>query len=96
MATLTAMQPRPYVFPRAVAEVELVQALPEDLKTFTGYDESSKPIYKLRAGLIYWLKSSLTGKIETTPRILTEDCNKNDIKDWLDCKMIWVAKEPFN
>ena len=96
MATLTAMQPRPYVFPRAVAEVELVQALPEDLKTFTGYDESSKPIYKLRAGLIYWLKSSLTGKIVPTPRILTEDCNKNDIKDWLDCKMIWVAKEPFN
>ncbi|WP_299012025.1 hypothetical protein [uncultured Polaribacter sp.] len=94
MATLTAMQPRPYVFPRAVAEVELVQALPEDLKTFTGYDESSKPIYKLRAGLIYWLQSSITGKVETTPRVLTDDCNPNDIKEWLDFKMIWIANVP--
>lgn len=96
MATLSAMQPRPYVFPRAVAEIELVQALPEDLKTYIGHDDFGKPMYQLRVGLIYWIKSSITGKIEQTPRILTEDCNKQDIKDWLDCKMIWVAKEPFN
>jgi hypothetical protein len=96
MPTLTAMQPRPYVFQTATAKIELVQALPEDLKAFTGYDKSEKPLYKLRAGLIYWIKSSITGQIEATPRILTEDCNKKDIKDWLDCKMIWVAKETFN
>ena len=96
MPTLTAIQPRPYIFPRAIAKVELVQALPEDLKEFIGYDDFEKKQYSLRLGLIYWVKSSITGQIEGTPRVLTDDCNKNDIKDWLDCKMIWIAKEPFN
>lgn len=95
MATLTALQPRPYIFKRALATIELVQALPEDLKTFDGHDTSGKPIYKLRSGLIYWLKSSLNGKIEETPRVLTEDCNTNDIKEWLDFKLIWIARDPF-
>ena len=84
MATATAMKQRPYIFPRAEVKVELVQALPEDLKIFSCHNA------------IYWLKSSVTGKIETTPRLLTKNCNVNDIMEWLDCKMIWIAKAPFN
>lgn len=96
MATATAMQLRPLIFTRAIAKVELVSALAEDLKEYAGYDENKNPIYKLRVGLIYWLKSLKTGQIESTPRILTANCNKTDLKNWLDLKMIWVAKEPFN
>ena len=96
MATAAAMKQSPYIFPRAEVKVELVQALPEDLKIFWCHNAIGKPVYKLRVGLIYWLKSSVTGKIETTPRLLTKNCNVNDIMEWLDCKMIWIAKAPFN
>lgn len=92
MPTLTAFQPRPYVFPRAIAKVELVQALPEDLQV---YD----PIWEkdiLRLGLIYWVKSSITGQIEGTPFIITENTDVNHLKEMLDCKMIWISKDPFN
>lgn len=92
MATLTAFEPRPYVLPRQVAEIELVQALPDDLKVFS-------PFYQrdvLRVGMVYWLQSSVTGKIEPTPRKLTDNCNQDEIKEWLQLKMIWIAKEPFN
>ena len=92
MPTLTAMQPRPYIFPRAIANTELVQALPEDLQV---YD----PVWKkdvLRVGLIYWLKSSINGKIEGTPRVITEETSAKDLKEWMDFGMIWLAKEPFN
>ena len=91
MATLTAFEPRPYVLPRQVAEIELVQALPEDFKVYS-------PFYKrdiLRVGMVYWLQSSVTGIIEQTPRRLTEDCNQNELKEWLDLKMVWIAKNSF-
>jgi hypothetical protein len=92
MPTLTALNPRPYIFTKPIAQVELVQALPEDLKT---YD----PVFQmevLRVGLIFWLKSSLTGKIEGTPNVITQDTEAKDIKEWMDCNMIYLAKEPFN
>lgn len=96
MPTATAMQLRPYVFPRAIAKVELVQALPEDLKEFIGYDELERKQYSLRLGLIYWEQSYLSGPIEGTPFILTENTDVNHLKEMLDCKMIWISKDPFN
>lgn len=88
MPTLTAFQPRPYIFARAIAKIELVQALPEDLQI---YD----PIWQkdiLRLGLIYWIKSSITGQIEGTPFIITENTDVNHLKEMLDLKMIWISK----
>jgi hypothetical protein len=96
MPTLTAFQPRPYIFPRAVAKIELVQALPEDLKEFVGYDDLQKKQYRLRFGLIYWVKSAVHGQIEGTLFIITENTDANQIKEMLDCKMIWISKSPFN
>jgi hypothetical protein len=92
MPTLTALQPRPYIFPRAVASVELVQALPEDLKIFNVLEQKEV----LRTGLIYWLQSSINGNIEQTPRKITEFCSPKQLKEWLDLGMIWIAKSPFN
>ena len=92
MPTLTALKPRPYIFPKPIVVIELVKARPEDLKT---YD----PIHQmevLRDGLIFWLKSSLTGKIEGTPNVITQNTNAKDIKEWMECNMIYLAKEPFN
>lgn len=92
MQNLSEFKPLPYIFPRAIAEVELVMARPEDLKV---YD----PVLKmevLKLNLFYWLKSSITGKIEPKRRKITPDTNPNDLKDWMDCGMIWIANEPFN
>ena len=95
MSTLTAIEPRPFVFKRAVAEIELVQATATDLKELIGYHSVTlKPIYGKRIGLIYWLKSNYKG-IESTPRIITENCNPNDLKEWLDQGMIWIANKEF-
>lgn len=95
MPTATAMQLRPYIFTRAVAKIELVQALPEDLKEFVGYDDLQRKQYRLRFGLIYWVKSAIHGQIEGTPFIITENTDANHLKKMLDCKMIWISKSPF-
>lgn len=92
MSTLTALQPRPYVLNRTTAEVELVQAKPEDLKTYDPLLATDV----LRKNLVFWLQSSITGKIEATPRLLTEDYDVQELKTWLELKMIWIAKSPFN
>ncbi|MDD7912956.1 hypothetical protein [Polaribacter ponticola] len=92
MPTLTAMQPRPYIFPRAIAKVELVQALPEDLQV---YD----PVwgkYILRIGLIYWHRSEVSGKLEGTPFVITKDTDVTELKNMLDRQMIWISKNAFN
>lgn len=92
MATLTAMQPRPFIKRQERVEIELVEALPEDLKIFN----AGKQKEELREGLIYWLRSSINGVIEKTPRILTAHCNPDDIKEWLDNNMILIARSEFN
>lgn len=92
MGTLTALQPRPYIMPRAEARVQLVPAYPDDLKMYC-------PVLKrqvLRLHMIYWIKSSITGIIEDTPYIITEHTKASDIKEWLDCNMIYIARTPFN
>ena len=91
MPTLTAFQPRPYVFSRAIAKVELVQALPEDLKIFNVLQQKEV----LRTGLVYWLQSSISGDIEQTPRKITEFCDPKQLKEWMDLGMIWISKNPF-
>lgn len=91
MSTLTAFQPRPYVFTRATTKVELVQALPEDLQVYDPLWEKDV----LRLGLIYWIKSSITGQMEGTPYVITENTDLNHLKEMLDFKMIWISKSPF-
>lgn len=93
--TLTALKPRPFVLSSPQVTIELVLARPEDLKILVGYDTNNSKIFKKRVGMIYWLRSSLTGIMEPTPRIITEDCDPKQIKEWLDFDMIYVAKNQF-
>lgn len=92
MSTVTARQPRPYVFIRPIAEIELVLAYPEDLKVYNVLLKQDV----LKMNIIFWLKSGITGKISGTPYITTPQTNPHDIKQWLDCNMIYLAKSPFN
>lgn len=96
MSTLTAIKPRPYVLTRAVATIELVQALTEDFQVLEGYTANGKKTYSLRIGVIFWLQSTIKGHIEETPRITTLDTDKKELKKWLDLKMVWIARNPFN
>ena len=80
MSTLTALKPRPYIFSRSVAEIELVQAYPEDLKVYNVLLEKEV----LRKGLVFWLKSTITGKIEQTPRTINDFSNPKELKEWID------------
>lgn len=91
MSTITAMQPRPYVITREVAHVNLVQAKLEDIRLFNPVTKQ----YQRRLHLIYWLKSSLTGKMEPTPRILTEQTDPYQIKIWMHTGMLYVAQSQF-
>lgn len=90
--TLTALKPSPFVIIRPIVEIELVLATADDLKIFIGTDASGKKIYKKRVNMIYWLKSSLTGIFEASPRVITEDDDPKQIKEWLDFGMIYIAR----
>ena len=95
MSTAAAIKPRPFTVINNTVSLELVQALPEDLKVFNGHDENYKPIFVQKIGLPYWLRSQVTGKIEPTPYLITEDTDPNDIKEYLDNNMILISKSPF-
>ena len=97
MATLTAIEKRPAGTTTHQVTIELVPALAEDLKYFDGW-EANNPgvrIEKLRLGMIYWLYSNVTNSLEPTPRIITSHCDVSDLKQWLDAKVIFIAKNPF-
>jgi len=92
MSTATALKPRPFVFTMPIVTIDLVKALPEDLKV---YDATvNKEV--LRENLIFWLKSNLSGKIQGTPYITSKNTSPEDLKEWLDNDMIYIAKSPFN
>lgn len=97
MSTLTAIKPRPPGIATHHVTMELVPALAEDLKYFEGWEANNPDvrIMKLRVGLVYWLYSYVKNEIEPTPRIITSNCNVSDLKEWLDAKMIFIAKTPF-
>lgn len=77
--------------------IELVLAQKEDLIEFVGWTSHYPPKKKLRLriGMIYWLYSSVKNKIEDTPRIITVSDTPQEIKEWLDLEMIYVAKNQF-
>lgn len=96
MSTATALHPRPFVVQNNIVTLELVYALPEDLKELSGYDDNGNKKYRLRMGLIYWLRSEFTGIIESTPYQITESTDLNSLKEYLDRKMLMIAKNTFN
>lgn len=96
MTTATALQPRPFVVQNNIVTLELVYALPEDLKELSGYDDQGRKKYQLKIGMIYWLRSELTGTIESTPYQITAFTDSDTIKQYLDRKMLLIAKNPFN
>lgn len=96
MATATALHPRPFVVQNNIVTLELIYALPEDLKELSGYDDNGRKKYRLRVGLIYWLRSELTGEIQQIPYQITEHTDPNSLKEYLEKKMILIAKNTFN
>lgn len=92
MGTLTAYNKRDNVLEVQTVQINLVPALPEDFKQIESQKDNGTPVFKLRIGMIYWLKSLQSGDIEPQPRRVTADDDLNEIKFWLDNKMIYVAK----
>lgn len=92
MTTLTSLNPQPFVIPlKSTITIDVVIALPSDLKLY----DSVKKKYALRVGMIYWLRSSLTGEFEQTPRIITNNSDLKQIKKWFDFDMIYIARSLF-
>jgi len=99
MSTATATAQRPFVLKPHQVTLELIPALPEDLKEFDCWvdlgEGNSRKKMKLKSGMIFWLKSPSTLEIIQTPYILTERTSLEDLKEWFDNNMIYIAKNPF-
>jgi len=98
MSTATAYEIRPEGKKFRTAQVELVIAHPDDLKETIGYRQTGHgtvPIIKLRKGMIYWLFSEAKGKVEPTPYIISESTDIKEIKEYLENKMLYIARYPF-
>ena len=93
MSTVTAINPRPYVFTRKHVNVELVLAKPEDIKKTLFI--ANEHITRLRYGMVYWLFSPLKKEMESTPRFIDIHDDPNDFKTWLEHNMIYIAKNQF-
>lgn len=97
MSTATAIKQSPAGTEFKTVTLELVPAIADDLKYFAGWEENGlKKIMKLRTGLIFWLYSNVKLEVESTPYIITESTSTDDLKEWLDAGMIYIAKNPFN
>jgi len=98
MSTITAIKPRPLIFQNQFVTMELVPALKEDVQEFYGWDNSGtepKKTYVPRVGLVYWVFSTLKNKLEETPRKIKQDEDPYLMKEMLDNKMIYIAKNQF-
>ena len=96
MPTATAIATRPTDFKNKQVTMELVPALPEDFKIFAGWTEKGSKIIKLRVGLIYWMYSMVTNKMEETPFILNYNTDLKELNEYQKLGMIYIAKNPFN
>lgn len=98
MSTATAHEPRKNGEKFRTAQVELVLAHADDLKETVGYRQTGHgavPMIRLRKGLIYWLYSETKGEVEPTPYIISESTDINEIKEYLENRMIYIARYPF-
>lgn len=98
MSTATAHSPRPKGELYRKASVELVLAEPDDLKETVGYRQTGHgavPIIKLRKGMIYWLYSEAKGEVEPTPYIISDSTDVSEIREYLENKMLYIARNPF-
>ncbi|SDT14805.1 hypothetical protein SAMN05192545_2875 [Maribacter dokdonensis] len=95
MSTATAYAVRPLVMLPKKVELELVKALPEDLKTFSKHDENGDPIYVLRKGMVYWLYSPSTNQIKPTPYTVDDNTDVHELAEYLAMDMVYVARSPF-
>ena len=92
MSTLTAIHPRIKNTVSETVNIPLVLAKPEDLKEFYRYGPGGVKQFKLRVGMVYWLKSHLKNEIEPTPRQIKQDEDQHQIIEWLKLDMIFVCK----
>lgn len=98
MSTATAHKPRPRGTTTKEVTIQLVPAVPDDFKKVEGYRKTGHghaPIVKLRKGMIYWLYSFAKNEMEPTPYIITEATDPKELKEYLDHKMVYIARNPF-
>ncbi|HEA19973.1 hypothetical protein LCGC14_1042740 [marine sediment metagenome] len=94
MSTATAHRPRPIGNQTQEVNVKLVQALPEDFREVASWKDG-KPVYVRRMGMIYWLYSFAKNEMEPTPYIITDATCPEQMKEFLDNKMVFIARNPF-
>jgi len=98
--TATAYCTRPMVLKPEEVTLELILALPEDLKEFDSWailaDGARERKMRLRTGVIFWLRSMVTLQIGSTPYILNDRTDLNELAEWLKNDMVYIAKNPFN
>jgi|GEM_PF-3558383 len=98
MSTATAYAPREVSKKFREVTIDVVIAHPDDLKETVGYRQTGHftvPIKKLRKGMIFWLYSETKGIVEPTPHIISETTDVEEIKEYLDNKMLYIARYPF-
>lgn len=95
MSSVTAYAVRPLVFIPQKVELELVMALPEDLKTFSKRDDDGNPVYERRKGMVYWLYSPSTNTIKPTPYTIDDNTDVHELAEYLKLGMVYVSKSPF-
>lgn len=95
MSTATAYSPRPVGTQTHLVTLKLVPAIGEDLKYLSHYDAEGKEVLKLRLGMIYWLYSFAKNRMEQTPYIISETTDPQELKEYLDAGMIYIARYPF-
>lgn len=98
MATATAHSAKPKGSRAQKVTLDLVLATAEDLKELKGYKDMGThhvPMFKLRFGMIYWLYSTIENAIQPTPYQITAATAPEDLKYYLDNKMVYIARNPF-
>lgn len=95
MSTATAYSPRPLGIQTHLVTISVVPAIAEDLKYLSHYDPEGKEVHKLRQGMIYWLYSNTKNRMEQTPYIISETTDPQELKEYLDAGVIYIARYPF-
>lgn len=91
MSIVAAYKPRPFVMSRDVAEIELVPATVEDFAAYCPVKEKDV----LRLNLIFWLRSSINGKLQQHPMATTARTNKRELFNYLKLNMVYIPRSPF-
>lgn len=98
MSTATALKNRKKGVQTHEANIPLVLAFPEDFKISVQVRGAHGPtiVQKRRLGMIYWYYSFVKNEIEPTPHQITENTDYDQLKEYLDNKQVFIARNFFD